>query len=132
MPRYQPIDTGFPFQASLSDLAAFQWETNGMNADFIIPNDEGRLLRVKFDSGSIIRLLDEMPLSTEDDDNPNEGLVSENFAYRVYGAAFFRMQSSTWKEINEGLAHYRFVTGWACLDVISPAQPSFELVDRKA
>ena len=93
MPRYSPIDTGVPLQASKSDLASLQWSTNSIAADFILPDDETRLLRVSFDRQCIIRILDEMPLSTEEDDTPNEGLVSEHFAYWLEGAAFARLQS---------------------------------------
>lgn len=127
MPRYEPIDAGLSFQASLSDLVAFHWETNGIRADFAIPGDDQHLLRVKFDSSCIVRILDEMPISTEPDDGPAEGLVVEHFAYRIHDAAFFRMQSDGWKLSMGDPAHYRFITGWACLDVISPAVPSFEL-----
>lgn len=131
MLRYEPIDTGLPIKASLSDLAAFHWETNNIKADFVIPNDDTQLLRVEFDSQSIVRILDEMPLSTEDD-GPWEGLIPEHFAYRVDGSAFFRTQSQAWKEALGGVAHYRFITGWACLDVISFASPRFDLIVRPA
>jgi hypothetical protein len=83
MPRYSPIDAGVPLKASLSDLASLHWSTNGIVADFVLPDDEAHLLRVSFDRQCIIRILDEMPLSTEEDDTPNEGLVSEHFAYRL-------------------------------------------------
>lgn len=95
MPRYDPIDVGMPLQASGSDLVAFEWTTSGITADFLLPDDDAHLLRVPFGQPCIIRLLDEMPLSTEEDDTPNDGLVSEHFAYRVEGAAFVRLQSST-------------------------------------
>src|ERR1035441_7986665 len=83
MPRYSPIDAGVPLQASRSDLASLHWSTNGIAADFVLPDDEAHLLQVSFDRQCIIRILDEMPLSTEEDDTPNEGLVSEHFAYRL-------------------------------------------------
>ena len=127
MPQYEPIDAGVSFQASGSDLVDFRWETNGIQADFLIPNDEQRVLRVKFNRQCIVRILDEMAVSTEVDDSPVEGLVPEHFAYRVHGAAFSRMQSEAWKSGMTHLAHYQFITGWACLDVLSDAYPSFEV-----
>lgn len=130
MPRYDPIDIGVPIQASRSDLVAFNWATNGITADFIMPDDDAHLLRVSFDKPCIIRLLDEMAISTEEDDTPNEGLVSEHFAYRVEGAAFARLQSSAWKLGSGSIAHYRFVTGWACMDVLTAATPSITVVPR--
>jgi len=130
MPRYSPIDASVPLQASRSDLAALHWSTNGIAADFVLPDDEAHLLRVSFDRQCIIRILDEMPLSTEEDDSPNEGLVSEHFAYRLEGAAFARLQSSAWKEVNAPVTHYQFVTGWACMDVLTAAAPVFAVVPR--
>ncbi len=95
-----------------------------------MPDDAAHLLRVSFDQPCIIRLLDEMPLSTEEDDTPNDGLVSEHFAYRVEGAAFARLQSSAWKEVSGPVTLYRFVTGWACMDVLSASFPLFTVVKR--
>ncbi len=130
MPTYKPIEPGIRIKASASDLLAFKWETNGIVADFIVPDDNTRALRVSFDRPCIVRLLDEMPLSTEEDDTPVEGLVSDHFAYRLEGARFARMQSETWKEISGPVTHYQFVTGWGCMDVVSGGQPSFSLIAR--
>jgi hypothetical protein len=130
MPRYSPIDAGVRLQASLSDLAALHWSTNGLAVDFVLPDDGDHLLRVSFDRQCIIRVLDEMPLSTEKDDTPNEGLLSEHFAYKLEGAAFARLQSCAWKEVNAPVTHYQFITGWACLDVLTAATPAFSVVRR--
>jgi hypothetical protein len=130
MPKYEPITSGVPLKASASDLIAFRWEVNGISADFLIPDDDAHALRVSFDRQCIVRLLDEMPLSTEDDDTPNEGLVPEHFAYRLEGARFARLQSETWKEISAPVTHYQFVTGWGCMDVLSGGSPSFSVVPR--
>jgi hypothetical protein len=130
MPKYEPIDVGLSFKTSLSDLVEFHWDTNGIQASFAVPGEEGRMLSVSFNRQCIVRILDEMALSTESDDTPDEGLIPEHFAYRVHQAAFSRMQSEAWKWGTESLAHYRFITGWACLDVLSAAYPTFELRDR--
>ncbi|HEY1605846.1 MAG TPA: hypothetical protein VGF77_09640 [Allosphingosinicella sp.] len=130
MPTYIPIYSGFPLQASRSDLVNFQWHVNGVVADFLLPGDDGHLLRVTFGKGCIVRLLDEMPLSTEDDDTPNKGRVPEHFAYRVEGAAFSRTQSETWKSVFGPVAHYQLVTGSACMDILSGAAPSFSIVAK--
>ncbi len=130
MPRYEPLDAGVPIKTSGSDLVAFQWQTNGISAYFSVPDDDAHVLRVSFDRTCIVRLLDEMPLSTEEDETQNEGLVSEHFAYRLEGARFARTQSEAWKEVNGPVAHYRFVTGWACMDVLSGGAPAFSIVVR--
>lgn len=130
MAEYEPIDPGVPMAASLSDLFAFRWRTSSVEADFIIPGDDTHLICVRFDSQCIVRLLDEMPLSTEENGSANTGLVPEHFAYRIRNAAFERMQSVAWMETNGDPKHYQFVTGWACMDVISDAEPSFSVVTR--
>ena len=132
MPIYKPINAGVSIKASASDLLAFQWETNGIVADFVIPNDEVQMLRVSFDRPCIVRLLDEMPLSTEDDETPKEGLVPEHFAYRLEGARFANLQSSSWKEISGPVTHYQFVTGWACMDVLTGSSPTFSIIARSS
>ncbi len=130
MPRYSPIDIVVPLQASRSDLVSFDWSPNGITVEFILPDDEAHLLQVSFDRECIVRILDEMPLSTEEHDTPNEGLVPEHFAYRLDGAAFARLQSSGWKEVNGPVTHYQFITGWTCMDVLSGATPVFTVVSR--
>jgi hypothetical protein len=130
MPRYFPIDAWVSFKASQSDLVAFGWRTLGITADFILPGDKDRLLRVTFDAQCIIRLVDEMPLSTEDDRSPNIGMIAEHFAYRVEGAVFAETQSEAWKVVRSPVSHYRFITGWTCMDVLSSAEPRFEVISR--
>src|SRR4051812_34473815 len=130
MPRYSPLKIPVALDASQSDLLAFQWSPNGIVADFATPSDSATALRVCFDKPCIVRLLDEMPLSTEDDNEPDEGLVGEHFAYSVEGAAFANGQSETWKQVCGPVVHWRFITGWACMDVLSGAAPSFSLVSR--
>lgn len=88
MPKYEALDSGVSLRAGHSDLDNFQWAPDGISADFIMPDDEGHLLRVSFDRPCIVRLLDEMSLSTEEDDTPINGLVPEHFAYRVVDALF--------------------------------------------
>ena len=127
MPNYIAIPYGYRIRASLSDLMDLKWGPNGIVADFHDPDDATHLLRVSFDRPCIIRLLDEMPLSTEED-GPVTGLVREHLAYRVEGSGFARMQSEAWKMVFDPVTHFRFVTGWTCMDVLSVAEPVFQLV----
>lgn len=126
MPLYVPVDIDIQLVASRSDLVAFKWAGSGISADFVLPDDPFHVLRVAFDKQCIVRLLDEMPLSTEEDDGPNEGLRPEHFAYNVEGAAFARSQSEAWKLSFGVPLHWRFVTGWTCMDVLSSAHPTFK------
>jgi hypothetical protein len=127
VPKYFPIDAGVSFDCVQSDLLAISWKEQLLSADFVLPHTEGHALRICFDKPTIVRILDEMPLSTEDD-TKNEGLVSLHFAYRVEGSTFAAAQSWAWKTANEPVHHFRFITGGGCMDVLSKAEPSFEVV----
>ena len=127
MPKYFPIDIGLNLDAGKSDLLRIDYGTNYLSADFILLDDEAHCLRVKFDADTIIRLLDEMPLSTEDEPSDVEGLIPHHFAYRVEGAVFAQTQSTVWLDTMRP-AHYRFVTGSVCMDVLAAAEPNFKVV----
>jgi hypothetical protein len=129
VPRYFPIDAGVRFDCDQSDLLAIKWQADSLSADFILPGAESRALRVRFNGATIVRLLDEMPLSTELQPTKKEGLVSRHFAYRVEGSTFADAQSEVWREIHRPVRHYEFITGWGCMDVLSGVEPSFEVVD---
>lgn len=129
MPTYFPIDAGVRFDCDQSDLLSIKWTANGLSADFIMPGAVSQALRVRFDRATIVRLLDEMPLSTEQQPTKNEGLIPRHFAYRVEGSTFADAQSEAWKSIHHPVRHYEFITGWACMDVLSGAEPSFEVVE---
>lgn len=131
MAIYEPIDPGIPIRASLSDLSTFRWYVQGIEAAFTIPGDASRLISVRFDGQSIVRILDEEALSTEDNGGTNVGLVPDHFAYRVRNAAFEQMQSTAWKEALGNIKHYQFVTGSTCMDVVSNADPSFQVMKRQ-
>ena len=131
MPRYIPVDVPVALRASRSDMLAFRWTSGGVEADFAIPSAPAQALRVTFSKPCIVRILDEMPLSTEDDNGPAEGRIGEHFAYRVEGAAFEQSQSWAWKTALAPVSHWQFVTGGACLDVLSPAAPLFSVAPRE-
>jgi hypothetical protein len=99
-------------------------------ADFVISGDVQHALRVQFDRVHIIRTLDEMPLSTEAEDTPNEGVLADHFAYRVDGAHFWNQQSWAFKLNFPNAQHFRFLTGWTCLDVIADGEPKLSVVQR--
>lgn len=130
MPKYFPIDAGVKFDCAQSDLLTIHWSADRLSADFILPKVEGHALRVHFNGATIVRLLDEMPLSTEQPLAKNEGLVPRHFAYRVEDSTFANTQSEVWKEIqiHQPVCHYEFITGWGCMDVLSGVEPSFEVV----
>jgi hypothetical protein len=133
LPKYIPLVIEPELKAGLSDLLELHWDVKGIRATFLMP-DANTALEVSFAGQCVVRILDEMPLSTEADDSPNEGLVPDRFAYHVEGALFFRMQSDAFKEtvkVTRGSCnHYRFITGGTCLDVVTGAEPSFAVVAR--
>lgn len=125
--RYTPIDTGTSFNANVVNLDRFHCEIFAVFAEFRLPSGEGLALLVSFDNSCIVRLLDQMALSTEGDRKPCEGLVSDNFAYVVEGDPFASQQSELWREVNAPVRHYRFLTQATCVDVLSGAKPSFKV-----
>jgi hypothetical protein len=130
LPKYIPFAIEPNIKSSISDLLDFEWNVQSIRATFIIPENLHVALEVSFAGQCIVRLVDETPLSTEDDDSANEGLVADHFAYRVEGALFFRVQSDIFKHIHEPCAHYRFITGWTCMDVATNVKPCFRVVPR--
>jgi hypothetical protein len=127
VPKYFPIDAGVSFDSSLSDIVAISWTEQNLSADFVLPG-KGRTLRIRFTKETIVRLLGELALSS-DNDTKNEGTVPLHFAYLVEGSAFEKAQSGAWKMVHGPVHHYRFVTGGGCMDVLSQAEPSFEIVE---
>ncbi|QOZ11105.1 hypothetical protein XH96_28885 [Bradyrhizobium sp. CCBAU 51765] len=129
VPKYFAIDAGVRFDCDKSDLLTIKWEAYSLSADFLLPDANRQALRVRFNGATIVRLLDEMPLSTEQQPTKNEGLVPRHFAYRVEGSTFADTQSEPWKKVHHPVRHYEFITGWGCMDVLSGADPTFEVID---
>ena len=129
MVTYTPIVAACPIKASLSNLIEFRWINDGVIADFLIPGDDHHALRIQFSRVEIVRILDEMPLSTEAETTPKSGLVKDHFAYQVEGSHFWQSQSEAFRIVHKTARHFRFVTGWTCIDVISSVTPKFEVVE---
>lgn len=124
MPKYFPIEAPEAFLCVNSNMSSLTWRGRALVADFAIPATN-RVMRVEFGHLHIVRVLDEMPLSTENEPSPSEGLISNHFAYRVEGALFWESQSTAFYATAPNAKHYRFITGWTCLDVIADTPPSF-------
>jgi hypothetical protein len=125
---YFPIDIGPDANRVNGCDVMVHWEVNRLTADFPFYDDETRAIRITFDKQTIVRIVDEMPISTEDDPATRKGLVPDHFAYRVEGGEFAATQSQAWKTVEGPVCHYEFLTGWGCLDVLSAAEPTFEVV----
>ena len=132
VPHYFPIEPPVDIKASASDLRELHWKDGGLIADFVIPEDETHDLRVQFAQAEIVRVLDEMPLSTESEETPKMGLAPDHFAYRVEGALFWKSQSEAFKAALPNALHYRFITGSTCIDVVSVAGPILAVVPRES
>ncbi len=127
MIRYFPIDIGMTVNTVNSDLLCFNWQDG--NADFVVPRDVAKILRVSFEGGVIVRMLDEMALSTESHPSTWQGLIPNHFAYRVEGHPFFEAQSEVWR-LGLPMEHFCFMTGNGCLDVVTCIPPVFSVVSR--
>ena len=121
MPTYFPISSPLAFQCVSSDLRSLLWRGCGIVADFDIPQSHD-VLRVQFDRVHVVRILDEMPLSTENEP-ASEGLIPNHFAYRVEGSLFWNSQSQALRDTSPHAKHFRFITGFTCVDVISDHAP---------
>ena len=129
MPSFFPIDAGISFDCVRSDLLNVRWQVNEFSAEFALPDNDDHVIRVSFNGQTIVRILEEMPLSTENEPADVDGLVPNHFAYRVEGSTFAATQSGAWKQSVGDISHYEFVTGWGCLDVLSASEPRFEIVE---
>jgi hypothetical protein len=130
VPNLVSIEIPVEIRSSQSDIVDFHLhEGRKVRVDFLMPDDPERLLRLSLDSVEVVRLLDEMAMSTEMD-TPMVGLVPDNLAYEVTGSAFWAQQSEALRLTRPKLRHYRFVTGWTCLDALTEATPSFAIVEK--
>ena len=130
MPRYLPIPVTPTIRAGHSNLLQLQWTDRRIAAYFAVPEDNSAALRVQFQRVEIIRIIEEMPISTEPEETANEGLIANHFAYIVEGASLWNRQSEAFKTVYKETKHYRFLTGFDCLDVIAFDQPAFDLVSK--
>lgn len=126
MIRYTPIDSGVYWNSDLADLRYFDWQSQ--MAEWAFPDGKS-LVRVWFGAADlIVRILNEFPLSTENEARERHGLVPHNFAYLVEGDPFLTSQSKVWRELNGPVQHYCFLTGNGCMDTITSSTPRFEII----
>jgi hypothetical protein len=125
--EYFPLHPGPKFDRAY-DLLGFDWQNTAV--DFIIPDDDDHVLRVTFDSEVIVRLLDELWFRGEDYQRSARGLDAQHFVYRVEGSKFSESHSD-WDEVQGGPpTHYRFITKWGSVDVLSLGEPRFAIIPR--
>lgn len=125
MPNTLPIVISPEIRSSVSSLVELRWRDRALAADFAIRGDDAHVLRVRFEKAEVVRVLDEMPLSTEPEATPSEGLILDRLAYSVEGALFWECQSEVLGMVYPSLRHFRFITGWICLDVLADNDPEF-------
>lgn len=126
MIRYTPIESGVFWNSNLADLRYFDWQSQ--MAEWAFPDGKS-LVRVWFGAADlIVRILDEFPLSTENEAQERHGLVPHNFAYLVEGDPFLTSQSKVWRELDGPVQHYCFLTGNGCMDAITSSTPRFEII----
>ena len=95
-------------------------------AEFDVAADFSEILRIEIAGPVIVRALDETWLSTATNHNRWTGDLSA-FARRVIGDDFADMHRLFFV-VHPTAAHYQFVTGSACLDVIATSPPRFSLL----
>ncbi|WP_235889750.1 hypothetical protein [Brucella haematophila] len=129
MAIYIPIEIGMNIQSSKSDLLKLVWVGKELISYFSMQDEGNKCAEVRFEQVEIVRILDEMALSTEYEDDMNVGLIPEHFAYEVKDSSFWKQQSDAFKAVYCDTKHFRLITGWTCLDVISTSSPEFRSAD---
>ena len=133
MISYRPIQFDLGAGATAAELGRLEMTcrkdvgANELEAYFTV-SGEDHLLRVFFHHVDIFRVIDDVHLPLEEHGVKAIGHVPNHFAYRVEGSPFWAAQREVLAVVGSGAAHYRFVTGGNCLDVISPGEPSFSWV----
>jgi hypothetical protein len=122
--RYIPIEMPIKFQINRSNLLKLNYDLQELVADFRIPSDETRLVRVSFEKIETFRVVDEALLSDEHGSVPYEGILDDHMAYEVENGYFKKVQSSLIDLSPTAHKQYQFITGWMCLDVISSVAPT--------
>lgn len=127
MPKYTPLVVPVRLKAGESDMISLSWAGRGISAWFEIPGNASQALQVAFFATHVVRILDEMPISTEAEPTPQEGIIPNHFAYEVEGSLFQQSQSQALFAHQPTPKHYRFLTGWTCLDVIADNPPEISV-----
>ena len=129
--RYIPIDVFQNFSCTgmeLYDLRhSYFGEGKVLTAYFSLAFGDD-LLKVHFSDADIVRVQDELLLSIEEYGIEVRGLKPRHFAYRVENSRLFLSQTEFYRDLNRDAVHYRFVTGGACLDVLTTFEHVFALV----
>lgn len=130
--RYTPFDVFQNFTCTgmeLYDLRHSYFGDDGkpLTAHFSLPTGDD-LLKIHFSDADVVRVLDELLLSTEEYGIERIGVKPYHFAYRVENSRFFLSQSEFYRDQYREAVHYRFITGGACLDVLTKSGPNFALV----
>ena len=123
MPKYIPIDVGFNHDCSQSDIHEIIWTSKSFLIKFIIPGDDYNIFNALFNGETIIRIIDEEYISSEQDLGDSDGIIGGNILYRIKGSNFRASLPETFSIINEPIEHYRFVTGGGCADVACKEAP---------
>ncbi|WP_455272805.1 hypothetical protein [Rhizobium herbae] len=124
--RYRPMEFDLRAGATSARIRCLVMElisgANVLKACFSVAGQR-EFVKVVFPHADIFRVIDDMHLPLEEDDDLIIGHVSNHFAYRVDGAPFWSQQQEVLEAVSPGSTHYRFVTGGSCLDVISSHEP---------
>lgn len=106
-----------------SNLTAIKLDRGKLFADFSI-DDKPLILRVSIYGVVVHRLIDGVMIPRNEIE-PHVGLSPDNLGYTVEGSKLF---AAFGPMINGHCAHYRFITGSQCLDVLAKEAPSIRTV----
>lgn len=123
LPRYIPLEVK-PIASALDwDLARVLWAPVNLYAEFLLAPKNLRL-RINFPKVTVYRVIDDLEMLDSEYD-ANVGIEYRHFGYQVEGAAFWRDNINHIKRVGSPQAHYRYITGNSCVDVISVYEPHY-------
>ena len=126
--RFFPIDMKLAESVEPGGGVTVRMDGEETTLWFDLYGRQDAILQVFFANDCIVRILDEMALSTESAPERWAGLVPHHFAYRVEDDPFVDQQSETWRAVHEPFDHYVFHTDDSCVNILSQNQPYFALV----
>jgi hypothetical protein len=121
------IDLGCGSSIQVSDYCLTEHVAGDVNLFWELKGAEKPVLLIKFFDVEVLRVLDEMWLSTETHPQRWEG-IDGSFARTVVGGEY-PTGSDILKDVSPEAKHYQFVTNSDCVDVIARTAPKALLLD---
>lgn len=122
MPVYKPLKVPVEVDPlAPSRLGMFRWVERAFFADFQF-GEGGPVLRVSFTQAAVAKISDHVSI-VDIEPGGHKGIAADKFAYSVANSFFLNDHQKALLGEDKYAAHYRFIAGSQCLDVISSTPP---------